>query len=106
MRKIYESLDDLMTAHIKNVLDADGIDCVIRNEFLPNPLGAVAECRPEVWVLDDAAVDRARQIIEELLDPQQSIASVWRCPSCGESVEDQFTECWKCGNARPARDKP
>ena len=26
----------------------------------------------------------------------------WRCPSCGEGLEGQFTACWKCGARRPA----
>ena len=26
---------------------------------------------------------------------------MWRCASCGESIEAQFDSCWKCGSVRP-----
>ncbi|MHC4331384.1 MAG: DUF7577 domain-containing protein, partial [Planctomycetota bacterium] len=26
----------------------------------------------------------------------------WTCPNCGEEVEAQFTNCWKCGANRSA----
>jgi hypothetical protein len=25
---------------------------------------------------------------------------MWRCPNCGESVDDKFDACWNCGTAR------
>ena len=25
----------------------------------------------------------------------------WTCAHCGENLEGQFTECWKCGATRP-----
>lgn len=25
----------------------------------------------------------------------------WTCARCGETIEDQFTECWQCGSSRP-----
>jgi predicted RNA-binding Zn-ribbon protein involved in translation (DUF1610 family) len=28
--------------------------------------------------------------------------ATWTCPNCGEKVEEQFTQCWKCGHNRPA----
>jgi hypothetical protein len=24
---------------------------------------------------------------------------MWKCPTCGESLEDQFDSCWKCAKA-------
>lgn len=26
---------------------------------------------------------------------------MWKCPGCGEAVDDQFNVCWKCGETRP-----
>jgi rubrerythrin len=31
---------------------------------------------------------------EEPLEP-------WICPSCGETIEGQFDQCWHCGEERP-----
>ena len=25
---------------------------------------------------------------------------MWKCPSCGEQLEEQFDTCWKCGTNR------
>jgi predicted nucleic-acid-binding Zn-ribbon protein len=32
--------------------------------------------------------------------------SEWRCPQCGEKVEEQFTECWNCGTAQDGTPDP
>jgi hypothetical protein len=32
---------------------------------------------------------------------------MWRCPKCGETIEDQFDSCWKCTEAVPVeRERP
>jgi hypothetical protein len=30
---------------------------------------------------------------------------MWKCPKCGESIEDQFDSCWKCAPV-PEEEKP
>ena len=32
--------------------------------------------------------------------PPDTLGVPWRCSSCGEELEPQFTECWRCGTAR------
>ncbi len=29
---------------------------------------------------------------------------MWRCPKCGEEIEDQFDACWNCLTARGPAD--
>ncbi len=54
---------------------------------------------PEVWIDDDADVERSRA----LLDALSNLPSVhWRCAACGEGVDGPFEQCWNCGAARPA----
>jgi len=55
--------------------------------------------------LDDSDYDRAMELVSTFrvgAPPIPEEAGVWSC-SCGEENENQFTECWSCGKARPIR---
>ena len=62
----------------------------------------VFESAPELWVHSDDDAARAGAVIREAfrLDSAGS-AGAWRCAACGESNEDQFGACWRCGAADP-----
>ena len=103
MKKIYSSQDRLMTGHMKNMLENEEIECVIKNEHLSSILGEIPpiECWTEVWIVDDSQYDRAVQIVEKALAHQEETPqSDWICPQCSEELEGQFTECWNCGASR------
>jgi hypothetical protein len=98
-----------MDAHlVKGFLEAHGVAAVVRGETLFGVRGEApmtADTLPTVWVLDDGAVGRARDLIAEYLQRRAADAAhghPWQCPTCGERVEPQFTECWRCGTARPS----
>jgi hypothetical protein len=55
---------------------------------------------PSIWLAPGDRA-RARQRIEQALYGGASGLS-WVCPECLETLEPQFTECWRCGAARPA----
>ena len=86
------------TAHFKNVLEHAGIACLIKNRDLGGGLGGlpVLVCAPELWVLDDEHVDRARALLRDSVRPAARGAP-WRCSACGEDNEPQFAACWSCG---------
>jgi len=51
----------------------------------------------DVWILEDSDFEKAVGFVEEFFRGESSAPSAtWRCPTCGESVEDQFDMCWKC----------
>jgi hypothetical protein len=85
-------------ALVDNLLKLEGIEAIVA----PPQEGSRTE--HSVYVVDDAQVDRARDIAgrygrgEPLVDPR-SIRS-WRCPACNELVEGQFAACWKCGRLK------
>lgn len=83
--------------HLKNLLEQEGIACIVKNELLRGGLGEIPflECMPELWVLDDQQLPRALELIEQQREP--STRSPWRCPRCGEVNEGQFALCWNCG---------
>jgi hypothetical protein len=90
-------------ANVQNALEANGIPCVVRNEFLNAGSGQlpVAECWPEVWVTNDGDAERARKLIAEAIEVSASPAGAWRCTRCGEEVDAVFARCWSCGAELP-----
>lgn len=105
MKKVYGSHDNLIIGHLKEVLEQQGIACLLRNGPLLGAAGELPpnECWPEIWVLDDTLWARARGIVDEVLQGEAA-GPAWRCPGCGEELEGQFTACWRCGRPRPGPD--
>jgi len=101
MRKVYSSQDSLLLGHFKNLLEGEGIECLVRNEYLRTGAGEIPpiECWLELWVADDSEADRARRLLEEALEASRPAPGGWQCPGCGEQVEGQFARCWNCGSA-------
>jgi len=102
MRLIYSSLKLLEVHHLKNLLEAEGIRCHIKNELLSRLAGDIpfTECAPELWILDDRDFDRARRIVADLGRAPRA-SPPWQCSRCGEALEGQFSDCWRCGAPRP-----
>ena len=107
MKQVY-SARDVVEAHlVKSFLDEKGIESVIQGAALASILGAIPVTRetlPGIWVRDEDE-DRATDAIAGFkaeAKPAQPTAGTWTCPNCGEVIEPQFTECWKCGASRPA----
>jgi len=101
MKRVYAAEHGLMTERIKDILEEEGIVCMIKNLNLSGGMGEIPqiECWPEVWVLEDEYYDRASSIVEDLLKESTEYRTSWMC-KCGEKIEGQFTECWNCGIAR------
>lgn len=102
MRKVYTSSDAIMTGFLRGVLEDHAIRCLIKNEILQGATGELPpqETWPEIWVLEDREYDLARRLIEQATLPAK-IYEDWQCPACGEMIESQFSECWKCNTSRP-----
>ena len=98
MIKVHSSESLLEIAHLRNVLESAGIACEVRNDRLGGVVGEIpfVECWPELWVRRTGEAARARALIEEALRPPAP-AAAWDCPGCGERIEPQFAQCWRCG---------
>jgi hypothetical protein len=96
-RKVYTSESVIEIAHLRNVLESAGIPCEVRNDRLGGALGEIpfVECWPQLWVRHAGDVLRARGLIEEVLRPVPDTRA-WTCPGCGERIEPQFAQCWRC----------
>jgi hypothetical protein len=102
MKKVYTAKDPLMVGHLKNVLETYGIHCVTRKYDLSSGAGELppTECWPELWIVNEQRFNEAESILKKTLAPLKPVRKPWRCGGCGESIEGQFTECWKCGTSR------
>ena len=98
MKRIYSSHDRLAVHHARNLLEAEGIRAVVKNEILSSAMGELppAECQAELWVRASEA-DRAERI---LLKGETAEGPSWTCERCGERSDPQFTQCWRCGAYR------
>lgn len=97
--KVYTSPDLPMVGHIKNILESQGIACTIQKQYSSAAVGDIPpiECWPELWILDPKQLERAKEIVSDAMDPQSADLPTWKCPACHETIEGQFTACWKCG---------
>lgn len=90
----------IAAAHYAGALRAAGIECELRNTVLSGGLGEIPflECAPQIWISNALDEARARELIEQLRTPVSG--QPWACRRCGEVLEPQFGECWKCGAPR------
>jgi hypothetical protein len=102
MKRIYSAKDPLMIGHLKNVLATFGIKCLTKKLDLISAAGELPpiECWPELWVVDDEKVAKAKRILRKTLAPLASVKRPWVCVGCGENIEGQFSGCWNCGRDR------
>lgn len=103
MQRIYSAQNTLMVDHLQRVLEAEGIDAVVRNRFLAGAAGQLppAECWTELWLVDEARLPDAQRIIQMSLDRDHAVSGdTWECQRCGERLDPQFEACWKCSTSR------
>jgi hypothetical protein len=104
MKQVYVARSVTDAHFVRGVLEAEGIAAAVRGEFLASGIGELPADVCSVWVLDAALAARAGQVLEEVWRGQRAARSAgpWSCPGCGERLEGQFTDCWRCGAPRPA----
>jgi len=99
MKTVYSASNTSFVSIFQNILEGHGIRCWIKNEFLSAGIGELPpiECWPQLCV-DDDDFSEAKRIVSEALSVE--VMTAWNCDTCGEAIEGQFTECWKCGKSR------
>ena len=104
MKLAYTTQDLAMLTHLKNVLEEQRIECVLRGQHLLGGVGELPpiECWPELWVVDEERQPEALSHIKALLSPAGTDDNPWACGECGEQSPAIFSECWHCGTASPA----
>lgn len=82
------------------LLVQSGIDAAVQRAYASGIAGEIPpdQALPEVWVLDDAQLERARA----LLEAQHRLPHRhWVCRACQERVDGPFEQCWNCGAMMP-----
>jgi hypothetical protein len=112
MRHVYTGRDEMDAHFLKGLLEQEGIKATVTGENLEaafSTLPLSAKSTPGVWVADEDEA-RATLIVRDYQQVDRVNADrtvedaprpTWKCVNCGEAVEEQFTECWKCGHAKP-----
>jgi predicted RNA-binding Zn-ribbon protein involved in translation (DUF1610 family) len=97
MKVVYRARDAAEAHLMRGGLEARGIRAVVQGDGLPIIAGEVPFCEllPTVQV-NDEDFDEAAAVIEELRQPPAVDGVPWVCPTCGETMDAQFTECWQC----------
>jgi hypothetical protein len=104
MHELFVHPDHVRVGFCKSVLEEAGIPCFIRNENthntmtgMPSPLFFPALC-----IVNDADLDRSRELLTTYLDTPASNAPDWTCAACGETgIPGTFDSCWQCSALRP-----
>ena len=101
LKRVFRAPSLLQVAHARNVLLTAGIVCELRHQYLAGALGdlPMLETWPELLV-----AEQDEQYALSVLRGAHAApagAAAWNCPACGESLEPQFTSCWRCGHERP-----
>ena len=96
MKRVYRSGSLLQVAHARNVLMMAGIRCEMRNQYLAGALGdlPMMETWPQLYV-DDSDESFALSVLARAATLPTGTS--WNCAACGEEMEPQFTQCWRCG---------
>lgn len=102
MIKIYESFNLSQVGQAQSLLNSEGIETHLRNEFASSVMGEVpfVEVCPQLYILDAAEEERARDLL--LPFEHQPTMPDWHCGQCGFEVDAPFGQCWNCGQLRPA----
>src|SRR5690606_17888944 len=97
--RVYTAADAGDAHLVRDLLAAEGVRAVIQGENLSMARGEIPlgpTTAPSVWVRE-GDVPQARALIEAFERPTPSQRPAWTCPNCGERIEGQFSECWRCG---------
>ncbi len=106
LKKLYVAANAVDAHMLEGLLEREGIAAVVRgDDFVPLQGGTLfgMEIRPSGWVFNDEHLSRARELAHGFGRrplPSDRPPATWTC-RCGETIEEQFTECWSCRRPRP-----
>ena len=104
MKQLHAARHTVEAHLIRGFLNSHGISAEVRGEFLTSGWGELPVDVCSVWITDDAQFEAANELLVAFLKgsyARKFSGETWFCPQCGERLEGQFTQCWKCGANRP-----
>jgi hypothetical protein len=100
MKQVHAARHAIEAHLVKGFLLSHGISAEVRGEFLTSGWGELPVDVCSVWVTDDAQYEAANDLLVDFLSGNYArmlTGESWDCAQCGEKLEGQFTQCWKCG---------
>jgi hypothetical protein len=107
VKLIYSARHALDAQLVRGFLASHGVAAEVRGEYLTSGWGELPADVCSVWIAEDAQFEEADELLRAFLKgtyARRYGGEAWKCPSCGESLEGQFTECWRCAAQRPTTD--
>ncbi len=102
MEKVYSDESLMITHHVKNLLENQGINCILKNEAMQSVVGEVPPivAWPEVWIVKQENKTEAELIVNDFIQSQkeQSNQPQWQCDKCNETNDGNFAICWNCNS--------
>ncbi len=98
MKKIFTHENRMIVFNIKNVLQGEGIETIVVNEYAAGGVGDLAtfDTWPELWIEDESWMARAEEIVQGILTGNET--GSWFCRGCQEHNDASFQICWNCGH--------
>ena len=99
MIKVFTHENRMILFNMKNLLEGEGIETVVVNEFAGGGIGDLPafDTGPELWVRDDDQAARAQSILRDV--DNAGDAGRWFCRGCREANDAAFRICWNCGRS-------
>ncbi len=74
MKMVYTNENRFLVANAKNILESNGMDVLLKNEFASSVIGEVSafDAWVEIWVLNDDDYRNACKIIESSLSEENA----------------------------------
>lgn len=97
MNIVYTNENMAIVQSAKNLLEINGIECFLKNEYSASAGGnlGIANTAVELWVRDAADAQKAAGIIEKDIS-NATEKQPWVCGKCSEENDGSFEVCWKC----------
>ena len=101
MRMVYTNENRCLVANARNLLELQGVEVILKNEFASSVIGEVSafDAWVEVWVLNDDDYEKSCSLIENSLSKEDD--EEWRCSRCKEVNDASFELCWNCNEPVP-----
>tara|TARA_B100000767_G_scaffold248650_1_gene249717 strand:- start:76 stop:381 length:306 start_codon:yes stop_codon:yes gene_type:complete len=101
MKLVYSNENRMLANNVKNIIEAQGIHLIIKNEFAQGAIGelSVTDSWPEIWVVNDDQYNRAVEILASIAS--SGVGDDWLCKICSEENTCAFDICWNCQSDKP-----
>ena len=92
MIKVFEDFELSKVGQFQSVLEAEGIRTYLKNQFTSGVLGEIpfVEAVPQLWIIEDDDLIKAKRLIKELLSSPADIGPEWTCAQC-DSVSGNWS---------------